>query len=167
MVFLPIRILVVKSEKIAPLDKKDALLKAEHFCAYQERSHQEVRDKLYSYGLITPDVEELISQLIENNFLNEERFATAYASGKFRMKGWGKLKIKQGLKLKRVSPKLIELALRKLDGDEYLDKLKSILEKKDAILKEADNFKRRQKLISFALSKGYEKDLILDLLTIK
>nr|WP_207423357.1 regulatory protein RecX [Pedobacter sp. SYSU D00873] len=167
MVFLPTRILVVKSEKIAPLDKKDALLKAEHFCAYQERSHQEVRDKLYSFKLTTPEVEELISQLIENNFLNEERFAIAYANGKFRMKGWGKLKIKQGLKLKRVSPKLIELALRQLDGNEYLGKLKGILEKKDASLKEADTFKRRQKLVNFALSKGYEKDLILDLLTIK
>ncbi|WP_369410872.1 regulatory protein RecX [Desertivirga brevis] len=157
----------MKSEKIAPLDKKDALLKAEHFCAYQERSHQEVRDKLYSFKLTTPEVEELISQLIENNFLNEERFAIAYANGKFRMKGWGKLKIKQGLKLKRVSPKLIELALRQLDGNEYLGKLKGILEKKDASLKEADTFKRRQKLVNFALSKGYEKDLILDLLTIK
>nr|WP_242691622.1 regulatory protein RecX [Pedobacter sp. SYSU D00823] len=149
------------------MDKKDALLKVEHFCAYQERSHQEVRDKLYSYGLITPDVEELISQLIENNFLNEERFAIAYANGKFRMKGWGKLKIKQGLKLKHVSPKLIELALRQLQEDEYLGKLKDILEKKDALLKEPNTFHRKQKLINFALSKGYEKDLILDLLTIK
>jgi len=148
------------------LDKKDALAKAEHYCAYQERSHQEVRDKLYSYGLHSAEVEEVISKLIEENFLNEERFAMAYANGKFRMKGWGRLKIKQGLKLKRVSPKLIEIALRKLNQDDYYNKLKDILEKKNALLKESDEYKRKQKLIQFALMKGYERDLILDALTI-
>src|SRR5690606_22791562 len=78
----------------------EAKNKAEAYCAYQERSQQEVRDKLYHMNLHTSQVEELIAYLIENNFLNESRFANAYVSGKFRMKKWGRKKIKQGLKLK-------------------------------------------------------------------
>jgi regulatory protein len=156
-----------KNASIPPLDKNDALLKAEHYCAFQERSHQEVRDKLYSYSLSTNEVEELISTLIENNFLNEERFANAYVRGKFNLKGWGKLKIKQGLKFKKVSPKLIENALKQLDPEEYLSKLKFIIEKKQAVLTEKDDYKRRNKLLQYALGKGFEKDLILDLLTIR
>jgi regulatory protein len=74
------------------------LTKAEHFCAYQERSQQEVRDKLYEWGLWPDAVEQSISRLIEGNFLNEDRFAKAYTKGKFNQKAWGKIKIKQGLK---------------------------------------------------------------------
>lgn len=147
------------------LDKKSALLKAEHFCAYQERSQQEVRDKLYSYGLKSTEVEEVIAELIESNFLNEQRFAIAYTLGKFRMKGWGKIKIKQGLKLKKVSPKLIDNALKQIEGEVYLERLKGILEKKATLIRENDDFKRKQKLILYAMGKGYEKDLILDVLT--
>ena len=149
-----------------PLDKKSALAKAEHYCAYQERSQQEIRDKLHEYGLMSSEVEEVIAELIENNFLNEERFALAYTLGKFRIKGWGKLKIKMALKQKRVPPKMIEKSLKQIEGEEYARKLKEILDKKDAQLKENDDWKRKQKLISYALTKGYEKDLILDALTI-
>lgn len=85
--------------------RSQAKLKAEAFCAYQERAQQELRDKLYEWGLHADEVEEIISELIVDNFLNEERFAIAYVSGKFRMKGWGKIKIKQGLKYKNVSEK--------------------------------------------------------------
>ena len=155
-----------KKEQVVPIDKKSGLLKAEHFCAYQERSQQEVRDKLFSFGLKPGEVEEVIATLIEGNFLNEERFAYAYALGKFRMKGWGKQKIKQGLKLKKVSPKLIELALRQINGDVYFEKIKVLLTKKEALLRESDPFKRRQKLIQYGLSKGFEKDLILDALSV-
>ncbi|WP_256012156.1 regulatory protein RecX [Desertivirga xinjiangensis] len=156
----------MKRPDTAPLDKKSALAKAEHYCAYQERSQQELRDKLYEYGLLSSEVEEVIAELIENNFLNEERFALAYTLGKFRIKGWGKLKIKMALKQKRVPPKMIEKSLKQIDGEEYARKLKEILDKKDAQLKENDDWKRKQKLISYALTKGYERDLILDALTI-
>ena len=88
-----------KPKKIT--DEKVALSKAEHFCAYQERAQQEVRDKLYEWGLWPDAVENIIVKLIGDNFLNEERFAKAYTQGKFKQKGWGKLKIKQGLKLKK------------------------------------------------------------------
>jgi len=154
----------MKAAQTLPLDKKDALLKAEHYCAYQERSHQEVRDKLYTYELKPTEVEEIISSLIENNFLNEERFAIAYANGKLRMKGWGKIKIKHGLKIKRVSPQIIDIALRKIDGDDYIQKLRNTLERKKDLLKESNDFKLHHKLIQFALGKGYELDIITDVL---
>jgi regulatory protein len=156
----------IESEKSrrTVLDKKTAKAKLESYCAYQERSQQEVRDKLYEYGLHSAEVEDVICNLIENNFLNEERFAIAFALGKFRIKHWGRIKIKQGLKLKRIGDKLIKKALDKIDGDDYLNTLRRILDKKDATLKEPDAFKRRQKLISYALTKGYEKDLIFDCL---
>lgn len=151
-------------EKKQSLDKRTAYSKAEYFCAYQERSQQEVRDKLYSYGLYSKDVEEIISELIQANFLNEERFAYAFALGKFRMKSWGKFKISQALKLKRVGDTLIKKALNKIDEDDYEDSLKRLLAKKNVLLTEKDSFKRKQKLVSYALSKGYERDLILDCL---
>lgn len=146
------------------VDKKTALAKAEHFCAYQERSQQEVRDKLYSYGLYSADVEELIAELIASNFLNEERFATAYAQGKFRMKQWGRAKIRQGLKLKGVPDGIIRKSLAKINGDDYLITLKLLLEKRASSMKEPDTFKMRQKLLQYAMSRGYESDLIFDVL---
>lgn len=145
--------------------RQQAKLKAESYCAYQDRSQQEVRDKLYSWGLHQTDVEELIADLITENFLNEERFAFAYVSGKFKIKGWGKIKIKQGLKLHQIPQRLIQDALNHLEQDEYYHKLKGLLEKKAALLKESDPYKRKNKLVQYALSKGYENELIFDILT--
>jgi regulatory protein len=95
-----------KSKKI--IDEQAAYAKAEHYCAYQERSQQEVRDKLYEWDLKPAEVENIIIRLIENNYVNEERFAKAYVRGKFNQKGWGRIKIKQGLKQKRVPDGLIK-----------------------------------------------------------
>ncbi|PPL02426.1 regulatory protein RecX [Parapedobacter indicus] len=141
-----------------------AKMKAEAYCAYQERSQQEVRDKLYSWGLHQGDVEAVIADLIADNFLNEERFALAYASGRFRMKGWGRYKIKQGLILKSVSAPLIGTALSSLDEWEYREKLFAILCAKARLEKEKQPHKRKNKLFQYALSKGYESELILELL---
>ena len=145
-------------------DVKVALTKAEHFCAYQERSQQEVRDKLYEWGLWPAAVEQIISELIEGNFLNEDRFAKAYAKGKFSQKAWGRIKIKQGLKLKRVPDVLIKKALLTIDADDYLTALTRILEKKAAVLSEKNVVKRRYKLQQYAMGRGYEADLIADVL---
>lgn len=145
-------------------DEKAAAAKAEHYCAYQERSQQEVRDKLYEWGLHSLAVENIISRLIGDNFLNEERFAKAYAVGKFKQKGWGRIKIKQGLKFKRVPEVLIKKALKMIDGDEYLNALHKILSKKAALTTEKDSFKRRYKLQQYALSRGFENDLVADVL---
>jgi regulatory protein len=106
----------------------------------------------------------VIVQLIAGNFLNEERIANAYARGKFNQKGWGKNKIKQGLKFKKVSDPLIKKALQSINGDDYLRMLHKVIEKKAAILSEKEPYKRRYKLHQYALSRGYEGDLIADVL---
>ncbi len=156
----------MKSTQQKPLilDKKTALLKAESWCAYQERSQQEVRNKLYEWNLFPNEVEEVISELISTNFLSEERFAYAYTSGKFKIKKWGKIKIKQGLKLKKVPDKLIQKALNRINMDDYLAILLATAEKKAAIITEKDGLKKKYKLISYLQSKGFENDFIFDVL---
>lgn len=151
-----------KTKKIT--DQNVARAKAEHYCTYQDRSQQEVRDKLYGFGLWPEAVENIISQLITSGYLNEERFANAYARGKFSQKAWGKVKIKQGLKLKKVPDVLIKKALQTIDGDDYIQTLQHILTRKAALLNEKDTFKRRYKLQQYALGRGYESDLIADVL---
>ncbi|SKB56365.1 regulatory protein [Parapedobacter luteus] len=145
--------------------KEKARAKAEQYCAYQERSQQEVRDKLYGWGLHQQDVENVIADLIAAGFLNEERFALAYASGKFRIKGWGRHKIRQGLLQKSVSAPLIRTALASLDDDAYREKLYELLQAKARLEKEKHPYKRKNKLLRYALSKGYESELALELLS--
>lgn len=151
-----------KTRKIT--DEKTGLTKAEHYCAYQERSQQEVRDKLYEWGLYAKSVEVIISKLIEGNYLNEERFAKAYVQGKFNQKAWGRIKIKQGLKLKQVPDKLIKKALETINLNDYYAALENLLSKKAATLSEQDGFKRRYKLHQYALGRGFESDLIGEVL---
>jgi regulatory protein len=147
------------------LDRRTALIKAESWCAYQERSQQEVRDKLYTYGLHEAEVEELISELISTNFLNEERFAMAYVSGKVNIKKWGRIKVKQGLKLKKVPEKIIVKALKSIDDEKYLTNLIATAEKKSSSITEKDAIKKKFKLVTYLQSKGFETDLIFDVLT--
>lgn len=151
-----------KTEKI--LTEAAATLKAERYCAYQERAQQEVRDKLYEWGQPGNAVERIIAVLIENNFLNEERFAKAYAHGKFNQKQWGRVKIKQGLKLKKVPDVLIRKALASIDGDLYYSTLRQLIEKKAALTREANPLIKRQKLFRYALGRGFESDLIGDIM---
>ncbi|MFC3198036.1 regulatory protein RecX [Parapedobacter deserti] len=150
-----------KRKTITPQQAKS---KAEAYCVYQERSQQEVRDKLYSLGLHKSDVETIITDLIGENFLNEERFALAYAAGRFRMKGWGRHKIKQGLKQKSVSAPLIRAALASLDEQEYRAKLHDLLQAKARTERETHTYKRKHKLLRYALGKGFESELIMELL---
>ena len=143
------------------LDKKQALAKAESFCVYQERSQKEVRYKLVEWGMRGDELEEIISELILNNFLNEERFAKSYASGKFNIKHWGRVKIKQGLKLKGVPDKILQKAIYSIDDDDYLQTIEKLAIKKVQSLNENDPFKRKNKLMSYLQAKGFETDLIL------
>lgn len=145
-------------------DKRQALVKAESYCAYQERSQQEIRDKLYEWGLHHDEVEEVITELILTNFLNEERFAMSYVSGKFNIKKWGKIKIKQGLKLKKVPEKMIIKALNSIDYDKYLQTILAAAEKKSAVLVEKDPYKRKYKLMTYLMGKGFESNLISEVL---
>ncbi|HKC67970.1 MAG TPA: regulatory protein RecX [Bacteroidia bacterium] len=143
---------------------EQALIKIRDWCAYQERCQQEVRDKLYDYGLKTDAVENMIAQLVTENFVNEERFAIAFAGGKFRIKKWGKVKIKQELKAKRVSDYCIKKGLAVIDNTEYINTLKKVLALKEKSITEKNVLKKKQKLVRYALSKGYEQDLVFDLL---
>ena len=143
------------------LDKKQALAKAESFCVYQERSQKEVRYKLVEWGMRGDELEEIITDLIINNFLNEERFAKSYASGKFNIKHWGRVKIKQGLKLKGVPDKILQKAIYSIDEDDYLQTIEKLAVKKAESLAENDPFKRKNKLMSYLQAKGFETDLIL------
>lgn len=146
------------------LSSSAARAKAESYCAFQERSQQEVRQKLYAWGLDYLEVENLLADLINDGFLNEERFALAYAGGKHRMKKWGKYKIKQGLKQKSVSDPLVQAAMDSLAPEEYRENLLGLLEKKAASLSTGDPYKRKITLQNYALSKGYEQSLIIELL---
>ncbi|WP_437918634.1 regulatory protein RecX [Sphingobacterium sp. LRF_L2] len=139
-----------------------AKVKAESYCAYQERAQQEVRDKLYSWGLHQNETENIIAALIEENFLNEERFAKAYALGKFRMKGWGKIKIRQHLKAKKITEPLLKIALREIDPDEYEKKLTETIDKKTIHNTNKLSLNEKAKLIRFLQTKGFENDLIFD-----
>ena len=154
-------------EEIQPRKRyspEQALIRAQKYCAYQERSQQEVRDKLYSYGLHQNQVEELISRLITDGFLKEERFAVAYATGKFRIKKWGVVKIRQGLKEKRVSEPLIRQALNEIDPKEYLAVLSQLIQKKQKTLKEKNVFKRNYKLAQYCMRQGFEAELVWEVL---
>ena len=142
------------------LSKEQAYQKIKHFVLYQERCHQEVKDKLYTYGLYQNEVEGLISQLIEEDLLNEERFAEAFAGGKFRMKKWGKVKIRYELKLKRISEYCIRKALNSIDEDEYEVTLSNLARKRwQDLEKESKQFIRRGRLLNYLIAKGYEIDL--------
>lgn len=141
-----------------------ALVKMQSWCAYQERSQHDARQKLYELGLWQEAVENIIVQLIQDNFLNEERFAIQFAKGKFNIKKWGRIKIKQELKQKRISEYCLKKALQQIDGDEYYNTLKKIINQKKKLTKEKHPLKLKQKLYSYAISKGYESDLIMDAL---
>lgn len=138
-----------------------ALQKIKHYCAYQERCHAEVRDKLYSFGLHKNEVEQLLTQLIEENFLNEERFSVAYAGGKFRMKQWGKEKIKYALKQKKVSDYNIRKALASISNADYRKTFISVAGKKLKTLRSEKNiFIKKQKIKTFLQQKGFEIKVI-------
>ena len=143
------------------LDKKQALAKAESFCVYQERSQKEVRYKLVEWGIRGDELEEILSELIMNNFLNEERFANSYTSGKFNIKKWGRIKIKQGLKLKGVPDKMMNKALYSIDDGDYMQTLENLALKKASSLGENNPLKRKMKLISYLQTRGFETELIL------
>ncbi|MGO4879163.1 regulatory protein RecX [Pedobacter psychrotolerans] len=148
-------------QETAILGKKQALAKAESFCVYQERSQKEVRYKLVEWGMRGDELEEILSELIVNNFLNEERFAKSYASGKFNIKKWGRLKIKQGLKLKGVPDKIMQKALYSLDEEDYLQTLENLAIRKADTLTESHPLKRKMKLMTYLQGRGFENDLIL------
>ncbi|QJW88363.1 RecX family transcriptional regulator [Spirosoma taeanense] len=143
---------------------KDALRKAAMFCAYQERTQQEVRDRLKEWGVWGDDAEEVIAKLIQQNYLNEERFAKSFAGGKFRVKGWGRRKIKQHLQQRGITGYNLDQAMKEIAPDDYRETLADLLDKKRRSLRDDNPLVIRQKLVRYAMSKGYESDLIFAVL---
>ncbi len=146
------------------LNPQQALLKAQQSCAYQERCQQEMRDKLYEWGLYSTDVENIIANLITDNFLNEERFAKAYAGGKFRIKKWGKVKIKIELKKRKISEYCIKKAMQEISDKDYLKTIKELIAKKSKEIKGGKDYQRKYKIAQYIASRGFEQDLIWDVL---
>jgi regulatory protein len=148
-------------KKQTPQEAKE---KIRQYCAYQERAHQEVRNKLFEYGLYGDEVGEIISNLIADGFLNEERFARAFAGGKFRMKKWGRIKIIHALEGKGVSKNCIRIGLTEIEETTYLNALRELLTSKSADLTDDNVYAIRDKLSKYAIQKGYEPELVWGIL---
>ena len=134
-----------------------------HYCKYQERCHMEVRNKLYELGCTPGEVERQLTRLIETGVLNEERFAKAFAGGKFRMKQWGREKIKQQLKLRKISDYCIKKALAEINSEEYEGALNKLAYKKANEIKgDKSILSRKSKLYRYLVQKGYERDMVMD-----
>ena len=144
------------------LTKEQVYQKLRHYCAYQDRCHSEVKSKAYSFGLRKPEVEELTSKLIEENCLNEERFAKAFAGGKFRIKQWGRIKIRSELKNKQISYYCIAAALDEIDDLKYKETLHKLAVKRWNSIKGAGTnlFVKMTKTRDHLLLKGYEANLV-------
>ncbi|WP_370591093.1 regulatory protein RecX [Salegentibacter sp. BLCTC] len=141
---------------------KEATIKLMQFCAYRDRSHKEVEEKLNKMNMIPAAQEQIIIQLMQEDFLNEERFARSFVRGKFRIKKWGKIKIKQELKFREISSPIIKIALTEIEQEKYTATLYELAEKKLDLLKEPDTFKKKRKLADFLLRKGYESNLVYE-----
>jgi regulatory protein len=142
------------------LTKEQALQKLRQYCAYQERSHSEVIQKLWELGVRKAEHDEIVSSLIEEDYLNEERFAIQFAGGKFRMKDWGRKRIYYALKEKKVSEYNIRKALKEITDEAYEKTLEELAEKKYASLKDEQYLVRKKKTMDYLMQKGYEPDLV-------
>jgi regulatory protein len=144
-----------------------ALQKARQFCAYQDRSHVQVTRKLYGWGLRKTDVEQVLASLIEEQYLNEERFAINFAGGKFRMKQWGRVKIAHALKQEQVSAYTLRKALEEIDQEAYLKTLEKLARKKWASIggQGITSLTKRAKTAAYLHQKGYEPALVNPLMS--
>ena len=136
--------------------------KLEYYCSYQDRCHKEVEQKLNSFTLITALKEKVIVHLIENNFINEERFAKSFARGKHNYKGWGKNRIVNELKFRNISSRIIETALKEIPEATYLENFHQLAEKHWNNITERKGSKKNKKFVDFLLRKGYETSLIYE-----
>ncbi len=134
--------------------------KIRRYCAFQERSHQEVRNKLYEYGVYRSDIDEMLTDLITEGYLNEERFSKAFAGGKFRMKKWGRIKISHALESKGISPNCIRIGLKEIDETSYVNTLRELLEEKSRQIDKESIFVLRDRISKYAIQKGYEPEIV-------
>ncbi|MFT6370768.1 MAG: regulatory protein [Maribacter sp.] len=142
---------------------KEATKKLEGYCAYQERCHKEVTTKLREMGMIPIAIDEIMRHLIEENFLNEERFACSFARGKFNIKKWGKNRILNELKYRNITKYNVKVALKEIDAEIYLETLEQLAEKRVGQLTETNVFKKRKKLADYLLYRGWESPLVYEI----
>lgn len=140
----------------------EAMQKLMHYCAYRDRSQKEVEDKLNEMKMIPEAKEKIIIRLMQDGFLNEERFARSFVRGKFRIKKWGKVKITQALKQKEISSPIIKLGLSEINASDYNAALYELAEKKLEKINEPNSFKKKKKLADHLLRRGYESPLVYD-----
>jgi len=134
--------------------------KIEQYCVYQDRCHKEVEKKMKEYNLIPEAKEMILLSLMQDNFLNEERFAKSFARGKFRIKNWGKQRIVRELKFRDISAYNIKTALKEIEEEEYVKTIYSITENRNNVISEPNIYKRKKKLVDFLMRKGFENELI-------
>ncbi|WP_225036654.1 regulatory protein RecX [Winogradskyella sp. SM1960] len=140
----------------------EAQKKLEHYCAYQERCHKEVRQKLRDMNMIPEAIDVIMVHLIQENFLNEERFAKAFVSGKFRIKKWGKNRLLRELKFRGISKYSIDAALREIDLDDYYNTLDALVQKRMEQVKEPNVYKKKKKVADYLLYRGWESALVYE-----
>lgn len=141
---------------------QEATKKLEHYCAYQERCHQEVRKKLEGMHMIPQAIDVIIVHLLKHNFLNEERFAKTFVSGKFKIKRWGRNRLTYELKKKDIGKVNINQALAEIESAEYIEVFNELAEKKANSIKETNVYKKRKKLIDYLLYRGWESHLVYE-----
>lgn len=141
---------------------QEATKKIESYCAYQDRCHKEVVSKLKEMGIIPIAIDTIIGQLIENRFLNEERFAKSFARGKFNIKKWGKNRIVRELQFRDISKFNITSALKEIEPEAYLTALDDLANKRLAQITESNIQKRRKKLADYLLYRGWESHLVYE-----
>ncbi len=141
---------------------EDFKKKLEYYCSYQERCHQEVVDKLFELQIKSSEHEKIIVHLIENNFLNEERFASVFSISKFHQKKWGKIRIKNELKARKISDYLINKALNEIPTEEYEMTFETLAEKHWETITEKNDLKKRKKFCDYLLRKGWESDRVYE-----
>ena len=142
------------------VDFSTAKTKISKYCAYQERAHTEVEQKLYSFGMTSEKVQEILAWLITENYVNEERYARAFAGGKFRIKKWGKLKIIRHLEQKRISQYSIDMALSLIEDEDYLQTVQQLIRQKREGTVAGNVYELRNKVARFVISKGFEPDKV-------
>lgn len=140
----------------------EALIRLQKYCAYQERCHQEVRQKLWDMGMIPEAIDHIIGQLLEHNYLNEERFARAYVRGKFVMKKWGKQRLISELKRRQISKYNINQGLTEISDINYIETFTNLAEKKLQSISEQNIYRRRKKLADYLLYRGWESYLVYE-----
>ncbi|PXY44563.1 regulatory protein RecX [Flavobacterium hydrophilum] len=141
---------------------KEALQKLEHFCAYQDRCHDEVVTKLYDLKMSPDEIDIIVVKLIEDNFLNETRFACSFARGKHRIKHWGKIRIVNELKIRHISTANINLSLKEISPDEYYNTFDQLSQRCWNTITETNSLKKRKKFCDYMLRRGYESNLVYD-----